>query len=282
MSDVAQYFLRGLFIALLVLCPALILPDISQDVALGLTLLSLLAAVVVITEYSAAYPGLVEFRDAKPYNRSRFILISAIVLTTTLVQRDVLFGSDPHGVLAVVALKFGQIMDFPISPVRLLVMSLPVGLPAEHLVNVQATAALAYIIALTGAAVFFAIMTLGHWPRGNSAFNVWVNLPNFDPTQGVDVVRRLERDAQVNILLGIILPFSLPVLLHISTLLVQPMTLETPLALVWGVTLWAFVPVNLIMRGLAMYRIAQLVRAQRRRIAASEDSVPLPARSAYS
>ena len=282
MSDMAQYLLRGMCIALLVLCPALILPDISQDVALGVTLLALLAAVVVVTEYSAAYPGLIEFRDAKPYNRFRFILIAGIVVTTTLVQRDLLFDADSRNLITSMATSFGNVMDFPVSPVRYLVLSLPAGLPADHLANVQIAAALAYLISIVGVVAFSATTFLGYWPRGSSTFNVWVNLPNFDPTKGVDVVRRLERDAQVNILLGIILPFSLPVLLHISTLLVQPLTLETPLALVWGVTLWAFIPVNLIMRGLAMYRIAQLVRAQRRRIAEAEDAIPLPARSAYS
>ncbi len=282
MSDLAGCFLRGLCVALLVLCPALILPGISQDVALGITLLALLAAVVVVTEYSAAYPGLIEFRDAKPYNRGRFFLIVGIVLSITLVQRDLLLDPSQQNILTGLAVRFGQIMDFSISPVRFLVLSLPSGLPASHLVNVQIVAALAYLISIVGVLAFTMSTLLGYWPRGSKAFNVWVNLPNFDPTKGIDVVRRLERDAQVNILLGIILPFSLPVLLHISTLLVQPMTLETPLALVWGVALWAFIPVNLIMRGLAMYRIAQLVRAQRRRIAEAEDAIPLPARSAYS
>jgi hypothetical protein len=98
----------------------------------------------------------------------------------------------------------------------------------------------------------------------------------------VDVVQRLERDGQINIAVGIIMPFSLPALLHLSSLLVQPVTLETPLALVWGVTLWAFIPVSLIMRGISMYRVGQLIRAQRRRIAEAEEAVPLPPQSAYS
>ncbi len=282
MSHVAQYILRGLCIALLVLCPALLLPEISQDVAQGITLLAMLAAVVVMTEYSAAYPGLIEFRDAKPYNRLRFCMLAVVVLAITLLQRDLLLtpGADTFFVSGAIGL--GNILDFPFSPVRLLVLSLPQGLAPEHMAIVAAAAALAYIMSLIGLAVFLVAMFFGYWPRSDIAFNVWVNLPNFDPTKGVDVVQRLERDAQVNVLLGIILPFSLPVLLHISTFLVQPMTLETPLALVWGVSLWAFIPVNLIMRGVAMYRIAQLVRAQRRRIAEAEDALPLPARSAYS
>jgi hypothetical protein len=282
MSHVAQYILRGVCIALLVLCPALLLPEISQDVAQGITLLALLASIVVITEYSAAYPGLIEFRDAKPYNRARFVILAIVVLAITFLQRDLILSPGSASFVASGAFGMGGLLDFPFSPVRLLVLSLPQGLPPEHIANVAAAAAFAYILSAIGLFVFLFALFLGYWPRRDIAFNVWVNLPNFDPTKGVDVVQRLERDAQVNILLGIILPFSLPVLLHISTLLVQPMTLETPLALVWGVSLWAFIPINLIMRGVAMYRIAQLVRAQRRRIAEAEDAIPLPARSAYS
>lgn len=282
MSHVAQCLLRGICIALLVLFPALLLPGISQDVAQGITLLALMASVVIITEYSASYPGLVEFRDARPYNRWRFVILATVVLALTLLQRDLLLDTQTTSFVTTSAFALGNVLDFPFSPVRLLVFSLPQGLPDAHIANVTAAAGLAYILSLFGAIFVLGSMLLGYWPRNEVAFNVWVNLPNFDPTKGVDVVQRLERDAQVNILLGIILPFSLPVLLHISTLLVQPMTLQTPLALVWGISLWAYIPVNLIMRGVAMHRIAQLVRAQRRRIAEAEDALPLPVRSAYS
>jgi hypothetical protein len=74
----------------------------------------------------------------------------------------------------------------------------------------------------------------------------------------------------------------LPALLHVSNLLVQPMTLQAPLSFVWVIALWAFLPVSLIMRGAAMYRVSQLIRAQRRSKAAEEAAIPLPARSAYS
>lgn len=282
MSQVAQILVRGFCVAVLILLPALLLPGISLEAAQGVTLLALLAAFVIGIEYSATYPGLIEFRDAKPHNRARFMILLAIVVSVTLVQRDVLLSSDINGWAVTAAFSVSGLFDFAFSPVRLMVMSLPSGLPLEHLALVNAAASLACLLALFGLSLMLAGILGGYWPRRDQTFNVWINLPNFDPTKGVDVVRRLERDAHVNILLGIILPFSLPVLLHLSTLLVQPMTLQSPLAFVWGISLWAFIPVNLILRGVAMYRVAQLVRDHRRRIAAEEDAVPLPARSAYS
>ncbi|MGY6549376.1 MAG: hypothetical protein ACXIU7_10290 [Roseinatronobacter sp.] len=274
--------LRGLCVALLVLLPALLLPGISHDLAQGLTLLAMLAAIAVFVEYSAAYPGLVEFRDAKPYNRARFLILALIVASLTLLQRELLLAPDAQGLVSQTAAALSGALDFSFSPVQPLVMSLPQGLPHAHVQIVQAAASLAYLLSVAGIIVFLLALVSGVWPGREISFNVWVNLPNFDPTKGSDVVQRLERDAQVNVLLGIILPFSLPVFLHISTLLVQPLTLQTPLAMVWGIALWAFVPVNLIMRGLAMYRIAQLVRAQRRRLAAAEDALPVAPKSVYS
>lgn len=280
MSHVAQTFLRGILVAVFVLLPAMLLPGISQDVAQAATLIALISAAVVMAEYAAAYPGLIEFRDAKPYNRLRFGMIVVVVLVLTLLQRSIAAGES--GALTSTATWLAGAFDFSVSPMRLLVLSLPQGLPVQHLLNVMASATLAFTMCLMGLLVFIATMFAGYWPAKGSSFNVWINLPNFDPTKGVDVVQRLERDAQVNVLLGIILPFSLPVLLRLSSLLVQPITFEASLTLVWGVALWAFIPISLIMRGIAMYRVAQLIRAQRRRIAEEEAAVPLPARSAYS
>ncbi len=282
MSHVALCILRGFLVAMILLAPALFLPDISNDAAQAATLLALIAAIVVITEYSASYPGLIEFRDAKPYNRGRFMLLAVIILSLTFLQRDIAFSPDSASFLTVVSIRLADILNFTFSPVSMLVTALPQGLGADHLASVMVSAALAYVLSLIGLAIFFVGLLTGFWPSQNAVFNVWVNLPNFDPTKGVDVVQRLERDGQVNFILGIILPFSLPALLHLSSLLVQPMTLETPLALVWGITLWAFIPVSLVMRGAAMYRVAQLIRAQRRRIAEEEAAVPLPPQSAYS
>ncbi|WP_227428252.1 hypothetical protein [Roseibaca sp. Y0-43] len=280
MSHVAQCFLRGILVAVLVLLPAVLLPGVSQDVAQAVTLIALIAGAVVMAEYAAAYPGLIEFRDAKPYNRLRFAMLALVVLVLTLFQREIASGQP--GSLSAVAFWLAGAFDFAFSPIRMLALSLPEGLPIAHLINVMASASLAFVTSLLGLLGFLAAMVLGYWPSKGSTFNVWINLPNFDPTKGVDVVQRLERDAQINVLLGVILPFSLPVLLHVSSLLVQPLTFETGLTMVWGMAVWAFIPISLITRGVAMYRVAQLIRAQRRRIAEEEAAVPLPARSAYS
>ena len=76
-------------------------------------------------------------------------------------------------------------------------------------VNLIRTAAgLAYLVSLIALATFVVLVRVMGWPARQGAFNVWVNLPLFDPTAGGDVLYRLQRDARINIALGFLLPFS--------------------------------------------------------------------------
>lgn len=282
MSQVTGALMRAFFVALLVAMPALLLPEVSRDVAQVVTLLALIAGAVTFAEYSATYPGLIQFRDAPPYNRIRFMVLFFVVLFLSLLVRTdevpTMFGL----LIQALAVNLGDALNFPYSPVRLLVLSLPAGLDQAHLDSVLSAGAIAYTIGLLGLFGFFVAIVMGYWPQRHGQFNVWVNLPTFDPTAGLDVVQRLERDAIVNIALGIVMPFILPVLLRASTILMQPVTLESPQSLVWGIAAWAFIPVSLIMRGVAMNRVAVMIREKRREIAAAEDLIPRPPQSVYS
>ena len=120
-----------------------------------------------------------------------------------------------------------------------------------------------------------ALQRIRNWPSQNGAFNVWVNLPTFDPTAGGDVVERLERDARFNIALGFLLPFLTPAVIKSATALFGSVSLENPHTLVWTVAAWAFLPASLFMRGIAMGRIASLITEKRRR-ASEDDSGLLP------
>lgn len=281
MSQLSGALFRAFMVAVLVATPALMLPNVSGDTAQIVTLLALVAGAVVLVEYSAACPGLIEFRDARPYNRMRFILLFFMVLLLSILVRIDVVPSQFSLMLAATAQSFGHVLDFAWSPVRMLVQALPGDLSAAHLQAVQSGAALAYLMGLFSIATVVVATLVGYWPHRRGSFNVWINLPTFDPTAGQDVVQRLERDAIVNIVLGVVLPFFLPVVLRLSALMIQPVTLESPLAFVWGIALWAFVPANLVMRGIAMQQVARLIREKRRQIADDEEAVPRAERSAY-
>ncbi len=125
-------------------------------------------------------------------------------------------------------------------------------------------AGMSYLISLLSLAVFVVLLKFYSWPARSGAFNVWVNLPTFDPTAGGDVVDRLDRDARINIALGFLLPFLIPAVVQAGTTGFEPLTFTSPQTLIWTMAAWAFLPARLFMRGIAMGRIADMIREKRR------------------
>ena len=128
---------------------------------------------------------------------------------------------------------------------------------------VRTAAGMAFLVTMVTLIWFVLTMRSGGWPSRRAAFNVWVNLPTFDPTVGADIIRRLDRDARVNVALGFLLPFLIPAVVRIGTSGLDPLMLTAPQTLVWTVAIWAFLPASLFMRGIAMARVAQMIREKR-------------------
>ena len=147
---------------------------------------------------------------------------------------------------------------------RLVVLMLPPDADPRHVQLVRDSAGLAYIVSLCTLALFIIFQRLRQWPTRNGGFNVWINLPTFDPTAGGDVVERLERDARFNIALGFLLPFLTPAVIQSATSLFGTVSLDNPQTLIWTVAAWAFLPASLFMRGIAMGRIALLITEKRK------------------
>ena len=110
---------------LLVATPALMLPNVSSDATQIVVLIAMFAAALTLFEYATDYPGLVEFRDAPPFNRIRFVgLYFTVFLLSILVRGQAVESTATHFVEAVGSL-IGQAIDVPYSPVRLIVLMLP-------------------------------------------------------------------------------------------------------------------------------------------------------------
>ncbi|MBN2907783.1 MAG: hypothetical protein JXJ18_13820 [Rhodobacteraceae bacterium] len=268
---------RAMLVVLLIATPSLLLPDVSRDVTQIVVLLCIFAALLTGFEYSATYPGLVEFRDAPPFNRIRFLSMFLTVLVLTLICRGE-FDPTPSSEFArAIGVLIAQAIDFPYSPVRLFSLLLPADAPPALVQLVSISAGMAYLISLLSLALFVIAARVNGWPSRNGAFNVWVNLPTFDPTAGGDVVERLSRDARFNVALGFVLPFVIPVVIKSSTALFDPFSLTNPQTLIWTISAWALLPASLFMRGIAIGRIADMIREQRRRAAPSEGPAFAPA-----
>jgi len=256
--------LRAFCVVILIALPSLLLPGVSADTAQIVALVAIFGAALTIFEYASNYPGLVEFRDAPPFNRVRFASLFLTVLVLTVLT----LGQFEPSVMTVATDRVGSIIgsaiDFPYSPVRLVVLMLPDTASAELIHLVRNAAGISYLVSLLTLAVFLIILRLRGWPQRDVSFNVWVNLPTFDPTAGGDIVERLERDARFNIALGFLLPFLTPAVIKAASTLFGSVSLENPQTLIWTVAAWAFLPASLFMRGIAMGRIAAMIEDKRR------------------
>lgn len=261
---------RGLLVATLIMTPALVLPGLGSDSTQIVLLVALLAAVLTFVEYNSVFPSIVEFRDAAPFNRLRFATLFAIVFLLSAIVKGM---SDPTvltSALTSIGTIVGNAMDFPYSPVRMVVLMLPQDATYETVTFVRMAAGLAYLISLIAMTAFLVLVRILNWPARSGAFNVWVNLPLFDPTAGGDVLERLQRDARINIALGFLLPFAVPAMVKLAADLIDPVTLQNPQTLIWTIAAWAFLPASIIMRGIAMGKIADMIEEKRKRAYAEQ------------
>ncbi len=261
---------RAFLVMVVIVLPSVILPGIGTDTRQIVALMALFAGGLVFVEYNAIYPSLIEFRDGAPFNRIRFLMLLAIVLFVSVAVADREQPSTVSGLFRALGDVIGQALDFPYSPVRLATLMLDDKATAQDIAVVRSATGTAYLISILSLAVFVTVLKLAGWPSTKTAFNVWVNLPTFDPTAGGDVVDRLERDARVNISVGFLLPFLVPLVISALTSGLPTQMIASPQPLIWTSAAWAFLPASLLMRGVAMGRVADMIRVKRDRKVAAD------------
>jgi hypothetical protein len=274
-SQVVNALARAVLVALLIATPSLLLPSVSSDTAQLVMVLAILASLMTFIEYYGRYPSIIEFRFAPPFNRLKFAGLFLTVLLLTVILRGEVYPSEMTIFLTTLGNGLGQAIDFPYSPVRLVVLMLPADASPELVTSVRTAAGLSYTISIVMMFVFITCVRFQGWPIRNGAFNVWVNLPLFDPTGGGDVLHRLKRDAGLNIVLGSLLPFLIPAAIKAASDLIDPISIANSQTLIWTMTAWAFLPASMLMRGIAMSRIAEMIEEKRRRAYARAESEAL-------
>ncbi len=254
---------RAFLVMVMIATPSVLLVDVTADAKQMVALVALFAGLLTFVEYYGTYPSLVEFRDAPPFNRIRFLMLFGTVFCLAAIERGRVDPSTMTELADAVGTLIGVSLDFSYSPVRLVTLMLAEGATEAQIAAVRTAAGMAYLISLVSLAVFVVMLKVGRWPNRSRDFNVWVNLPTFDPTVGPDVISRLQRDARVNVALGFLLPFLTPAVVKIASTGFTPLTLGTPQTLIWMMTAWAFLPASLFMRGIAMARVADMIRDTR-------------------
>ncbi len=265
LSRLPAALVRAVLVVVLVIMPYVLLPTSGSENAQIIVLVAIFGALFTIVEYSSSSPSLVEFRDAPPFNRVRFSALFATVFCLAMIFRGVETPTNISAYFQNSGNAIGAAIDFPYSPVRLMVIMMPDDTSPLVIQHLRDAAGLSYLISVFSVIWFVILLRLYHWPRRTGAFNVWINLPTFDPTAGGDVVKRLQRDGRVNIILGFLLPFLVPAVVKLVAALGTPINLDNPQTLIWTVSAWAFLPASILMRGVALSRVAQMIQMQRRK-----------------
>ncbi len=241
------------------------LPSVASDTAQIAVILGFLVGAMVFVEYHGHCPSIVAFRFAPPYNRLKYGFVALAILLMSIITRG---QSDPGNwsiLLTGIGRNIGHALDFPYSPVRLVLVLLPSNTDVQTIDLLRTITGLSYALSFAMVFTFIALVRLKDWPVRYRAFNMWLNLPLFDPTAGGDVVERLNRDASIKISLGFLLPFLLPAAVLLISRFFQQFEMLGPQSLIWMICAWSFIPASMIMRGVATNRIAELITAKRRR-----------------
>jgi hypothetical protein len=269
-SRLAGAIIRAMLVTGLVAAPYVALSGTVTGTGDVVVFLALAAAVFTVVEYGAVAPSILEFRDAPPFNRLRFVALFAILATLVTLQHDETGASTLTRLVTVLGARASELIDFPFSPVRLAVLMLPPDATPDLVTDVRNAAGVSYILSLGMLAAFWYCIRVTGWPAREGGFNIWINMPTFDPMAGGDIVVRLKRDGHVNLVLGFLLPFIIPVVVKLVASDSEMVSLTDPQVLIWTMTAWAYLPAILLMRGMALLRIARMVEAQRARNQATD------------
>ena len=116
---------RGFLVLLLIATPGILVPGLTEDAVQVIVLIALAAALLTTVEYGSTFPCLYEFRNAPPFNRIRFVCLFAIVFLLSVMQRGDHVPSTLSTLVIAVGDRVDAAIDFPYSPVRLVVLMMP-------------------------------------------------------------------------------------------------------------------------------------------------------------
>lgn len=252
---------RALLVSFVIAAPSLFLSDISQDASHVTITLGLIFGGLVYLEYVYESPSLVEFRNAPPFNRIRFIWLAVTIVAFCSFFQTRLNGED-LGVLGSVATILGHAFDFPYSPVRLVTLIVPFGADPVVVEVILMSAGFGLLGFVTVSLLFYSYIRVTRWPTSQGTFNIWQNLPLFDPLADGQLADHLRRDGRVNICLGVLLLFIIPATIRMAAPYLGTDFLTEPQNLIWVLSAWSVLPTSLVMRGIAMLRVAEIVDAE--------------------
>lgn len=251
---------RALWVVVVAAIPSLLLPSASQGAVEFALIIGTIIGMFTFFEYGSSMPGFVDFRYAPPYNRFRAFTIAMQVVAITLVCRAVELGLS-GSVLLDWAQQAAQMLDFKYSPVSMAIDNILSGSRFSDTTAILLVYSIttSFVVGVGLTLAFSSLLWVFGWPRDREGFNLWANLPTFQPSEGTSIPKRLRRDAYFNIILGVVLIYALPFIPTYGFDWLTVELLENNQAMVWAATFWVFISTSLIARASAMLKIARIL-----------------------
>ena len=256
MKRITGALIRALIVVLIIIFPALLLPDMSKTAQELALIVGVIVAGFTMFEYASKNPGFVDFRFAPPYNRFRIAIIAAQVTALSLICRATIENIPQILAFADIAAGYAT---FPFSPVDMALdktFDIPLATDPELMRRLFSAS---FVIAVGLVAVLGGVLWFLGWPMERSEFNLWLNLPTFSPSSVARAGSRMKRDAGINIMLGVVLIYTIPFGFPYIVETLGAGILEDNHSLVWVVSLWAFLPALLITRGIAITKVNRIL-----------------------
>jgi len=137
---------RALLVIILIILPSTFMPSFGGDGAFVVMLMGLFAGFFTAAEYSVRSPSLIEFRDAPPFNRIRFCGLFFAVYALCVIFSTDSANSTFAMAFNVIGDQIGRAVDFPYSPVRLVLVMMPADTPEQVISDLRTAAGLCYVI----------------------------------------------------------------------------------------------------------------------------------------
>jgi len=254
--ETAQYpgaALRALAVTATVAIPSLLVAPSPVGTGPELSfLVGAAAGLMVLFEYGARTPALVDFRFAPPLNRLRFATFVIALAAATAAAASPAAGR--------LGLTVAEAMAGPASPVDLAAWAVTRDSAPGPDPVLRAAGALTLVAALTCLAGAGAWIWFGAWPGDPERFNRWINLPTFEPSDEGDAAAWLKRQGGLAALTGLALPVALTGLGAAATRLFAADLFAAPLAQIWAAAIWAGVPACVLLRAMALLKLARIAR----------------------
>ena len=250
-----------LVVAFVLIKSALVAQSGSVEGDLFVVVAALLIGFFLFFEYFADMPAVIEFRYAPPYNRIRFLIAIIVAVTLCYESPSVLALANPEEPEKLSPLV-GIFSIWPL-PGNYLYSILEYS-DAEQRYWLYDNLASASALGLLGVFLAGIYIWISPWPLGRDGFNLWPNMPSFNPSSGQRASDLLLSIALLNLLLAVALPYAISFGISLAQHNLGFDFRHTPIFTYWVLFLWAAVPLFCLFKAIALLKLCVLAESLRK------------------